>query len=199
MKRIKGLVVGVGGQGIILFTRILGEACLKEDIPIILSEVHGMAQRGGMVESSITIYGKSPYTSEGEADFLIAFEPVEALRNIRRVKKEGILLISEEPVLPLAVKEGLETYPDLLPFFEEIKNYFSKVYLIPGEKLAKETGSSRTLNMVLLGAASALNLFPIASEKIKEALLELIPPRLHEINLKAFELGFNYIVNFVLK
>lgn len=195
MKRLKGLVVGVGGQGIILFTRALGEACLRENIPIILSEVHGMAQRGGIVESSITIYGNSPYTSEGEADFLIAFEPVEALRAIRRVKKSGTLLISEDPVLPMAVKEGLATYPDLKPFFEEIKSYFSKVFLVPGEKLAKKAGSSKTLNIVLLGAASALNLFPVSNEKLKESLLALIPFKFHEINLKAFDLGFNYIKN----
>ncbi|MCS7279903.1 MAG: indolepyruvate oxidoreductase subunit beta [Thermodesulfobacteriaceae bacterium] len=195
MKRLKGLVVGVGGQGIILFTRALGEACLRENIPIILSEVHGMAQRGGIVESSITIYGNSPYTSEGEADFLIAFEPVEALRAIRRVKRDGTLLISEDPVLPLAVKEGLTTYPDLKPFLEEIKGYFSKIFLVPGEKLAKEAGSSKTLNIVLLGAASALNLFPVSTEKLKESLLALIPLKFHEINLKAFDLGFNYIRN----
>jgi len=192
MKKIKGLVVGVGGQGIILFTRVLGEACVREDIPIIVSEVHGMAQRGGVVESSICIYGKSPYVSEGEADFLIAFEPAEALRFIKRVKKEATLLISKDPVFPLAVKEGLATYPDLTPFFEKIKEYFSKIYFIPGEELAKEAGSIKTLNVVMLGAASALNLFPLSPSSIKETLLALLPEKLHEMNLKAFELGYNY-------
>ncbi|WP_038057353.1 indolepyruvate oxidoreductase subunit beta [Thermodesulfobacterium hydrogeniphilum] len=193
MKKIKGLVVGVGGQGIILFTRVLGEACVKENIPIIVSEIHGMAQRGGVVESSICIYGKSPYVSEGEADFLIAFEPAEALRFIKRTQKNTVFIISKNPVLPLSVKEGSATYPDLSPFFEKIKDYFSKIFFIPGEDLAKEAGSGKALNIVMLGASSALGLFPVSPKSLKETLLTLLPEKLHEMNLKAFDLGFNYI------
>lgn len=193
--KIKGLIVGVGGQGIILFTRVLGEACVKAGIPIVVSEVHGMAQRGGIVESSVCLYGKSPFVSEGEADFIIAFEPMEALRFVKRAKKDATLLISEDPVFPLAVKEGLYSYPDLSSYFEKIKTYFKKVIFIPGEKLAKEAGSSKTLNMILLGAASALNIFPISSQFLKDAISSLLPEKLKEMNLKAFDLGFNYIKN----
>ncbi|AIH04553.1 MULTISPECIES: indolepyruvate oxidoreductase subunit beta [Thermodesulfobacterium] len=193
MKKIKGLVVGVGGQGIILFTRVLGEACLKADIPVIVSEVHGMAQRGGVVESSICLFGKSPYTSEGEADFIVAFEPAEALRFVKRAKKETKFVISKDPILPFAVKEGLATYPDLNSFFEEMTSYFSQVFLVPGEELAKEAGSVKALNMVMLGAATALEIFPLNREALVEAMLELLPEKLHQVNLKAFDLGFNYI------
>ncbi len=193
MKKIKGLVVGVGGQGIILFTRILGESCVKENIPIIVSEVHGMAQRGGVVESSICIYGKSPYVSQAEADFLIAFEPAEALRFIKRAKKDTVFLISKDPVPPLSVKEGMAEYPDLTQFFEEIKPYFSRLIFIPGEELSKKAGSLKTLNVVMLGAISALNILPVSAETLKETLLMLLPQKLHEINLRAFELGFSYV------
>ncbi|WP_022855958.1 indolepyruvate oxidoreductase subunit beta [Thermodesulfobacterium thermophilum] len=193
MKKIKGLVVGVGGQGIILFTRVLGEACLKADIPVIVSEVHGMAQRGGVVESSICLFGKSPYTSEGEADFIVAFEPAEALRFVKRAKKETKFIISKDPILPFAVKEGSANYPDLNPFFEEMTSYFNQVFLVPGEELAKEAGSVKALNMVMLGAATALEIFPLNREALVEAMLELLPEKLHQVNLKAFDLGFNYI------
>ncbi|QER42792.1 indolepyruvate oxidoreductase subunit beta [Thermodesulfobacterium sp. TA1] len=193
MKKIKGLVVGVGGQGIVLFTRVLGEACLKANLPIIVSEVHGMAQRGGVVESSICLFGKSPYTSEGEADFIVAFEPAEALRFVQRAKKDTKFLISKNPVLPLAVKEGLSTYPDLTPLFEEISSYFNHIFFIPGEELAKEAGSTKALNMVMLGAATALELFPIDKEALVSAMIALLPEKLHQVNLKAFDLGFNYI------
>lgn len=192
-QKIKGLIVGVGGQGIILFTRVLGEACVRSNIPIIVSEVHGMAQRGGIVESSVCIYGKSPFVSEGEADFIIAFEPMEALRFVKRAKKKAVFLISEDPILPLAVKEGLIPAPELSPYFEKIKTYFKKVFFIPGEKLARETGSSKTLNMVLLGAASALEIFPVPPQALKEAIHNLLPEKLKEVNLKAFDLGFNYV------
>ncbi len=190
MKNIKGLVVGVGGQGIISFTRVLGEACVKKDLPIIVSEVHGMAQRGGVVESSININGKSPLVGEGEADFIVAFEPAEALRFLKRAKKQAKILVSKEPVLPPTVKEGLAEYPDLSPMFEKAKSYFSEIYFIPGQELAKQAGTTKALNIVMLGACIALNIFPLSIEEVKTVITEVLPKKIHEVNLKAVTLGY---------
>jgi len=192
MKKIKGVIVGVGGQGIILLTRILGEACVKAGIPIILSEVHGMAQRGGVVESSVSIGGKSPYVGEGEADFIIALEPAEALRFIKRAKKQATLLVNTAKIIPSLVKEGLGEYPDLEPFFEQIKAYFNHLYFVNAEELAKKAGNAKAVNVVMLGCASGLGILPVPVEVIKETICKLLPERLHEVNLKAFELGYNY-------
>jgi len=193
MKMKKGLVIGVGGQGILLFTRILGEACIKEDVPIILSEVHGMAQRGGTVESYISIYGKSPYVSEGEGDFLIGLEPIEALRFINRVKKDALLLINTTPVLPPSVKDGLEPMPDLDAYFNQIKSYFPKIYFISGEEIAKKLGSSKVINVAMLGASVALNIFPISKETFKSVIVQIFPENLQKLNLEAFEMGYNAV------
>ena len=188
----KGVVVGVGGQGIISFTRVIGEICVSKGIPIIVSEVHGMAQRGGVVESSITINGKSPLVGEGEADFLIAFEPAEALRFIRRAKKDATILVSKEPVLPQAVKEGLEEYPELTSYFKEVENYFRGIKLIPAKGIAEEAGNPKALNTVMLGAAIALEIFPFSIKEAEETLKSWLPPKLHEVNLKALKKGYEF-------
>ncbi|RUM86947.1 MAG: pyruvate ferredoxin oxidoreductase [Thermodesulfatator sp.] len=188
------LVVGVGGQGILFFSRVLGEAALREGLSVAMSEVHGMAQRGGVVETNIVLGAvKSPYISEGEADILVALEPVEALRALSRCRREATALVSTDPVLPQVVKDGLATYPDLPPLLERLKTVLPQVYLLSGETLAREAGSVRALNVVMLGALAATELLPLSREALLEALKAVVKPSYISLNLRAFEAGFEAV------
>jgi indolepyruvate ferredoxin oxidoreductase beta subunit len=190
MRKWRILTVGVGGQGILLFSRVLGEACLMAGLPVVMSEVHGMAQRGGVVETNIVIGYRSPLVSEGEADILVGLEPVETLRALGRCRREGVVLSSTDPVVPQIVKDGLATYPDLDEPLNRLRETFSRVYLFPGETLAKEAGTSRALNMVALGALAGLELLEIPREIWLEALKKSVKAKYLEANLKAFESGY---------
>ncbi|OAG27920.1 indolepyruvate oxidoreductase subunit beta [Thermodesulfatator autotrophicus] len=194
MKKLRILTVGVGGQGILLFSKILGEACLKADIPVAMSEVHGMAQRGGVVETNIVMGGiKSPLIAKGEADVLVGLEPVETLRALPRTRKGTVIVSSTDPVVPQIVKDGFAKYPELPPLFEKLKELFNKVYLFPGEQLAREAGTSRALNVVTLGALTGTGILPFSKEDMVEAIKSTVKPQFLEANLKAFELGFNAV------
>ena len=190
MKKGRILVVGVGGQGILLFSKVLGEACLMSDLEVAMSEVHGMAQRGGVVETNIVLGLRSPLISKGEADILIGLEPVETFRALPRCHQNSIIISSVDPVVPQIVKDGLASYPSLEEPLEKLKEHFEKVYLFPGEKLAQEAGTKRALNMVALGALAGLELLPISKETWLNALQKSVKPKYLEANLKAFEAGF---------
>ncbi len=190
------LAVGVGGQGILLFSRVIGEAALLEDLPVAMSEVHGMAQRGGVVETSIVLGEvKSPYISPGEADVLVALEPVEALRALPRCRKEATAIVSTDPVVPQVVKDGLASYPELSPLLEKLRTILPRVYLLSGEGLAREAGSARALNVVLLGALAASGTLPLTKESFLEALERVVKPAYLELNRRAFELGYQAVLS----
>ncbi len=191
MKRLRILVVGVGGQGILLFSRVLGETLLAAGRPVAMSEVHGMAQRGGVVETNIVTGGlRSPLISEGEADVLVGLEPVETLRALPRTKADTVILSSTDPVIPQIVKDGLAQYPDLEEPLARLKESYPQVYLFAGEKLAREAGTARALNMVALGALAGTGLLELPREKWEEALKRLVKPKYVEANLKAFAVGW---------
>ena len=191
MDRLKVLAVGVGGQGILLFSKVLGEACLQEGLPVAMSEVHGMAQRGGVVETNIVIGWRSPLISEGEADVLVGLEPVETLRALPRCHQETVILSNTNPVIPQIVKDGLASYPELETPLAELQKHFAKVYLFPAEELAKEAGTSRALNMVVLGALAGTNILPFPKEAWLKALEKSVKAKFLEANLKAFEAGYS--------
>ncbi len=191
MEKKRILAVGVGGQGILLFSRILGEVALRAGVPVAMSEVHGMAQRGGVVETNIVLGAiRSPLISQGEADVLVGFEPVETLRALGRTNQKTVIVSSTDPVIPQIVKDGLATYPDLAEPLTRLKETFDRVYLFAGEKLAKEAGTARALNVVALGALAGTGLLPFAKEDFLNAIKTLVKPRFVEANLKAFEAGF---------
>ena len=194
MRGFRILVVGVGGQGILLFSRLLGEAALSQGYEVAMSEVHGMAQRGGVVESNL-VFGevKSPYISPGEADILVALEPVEALRALGRCRKEATALVSSDPVVPQLVKDGLATYPEIEPLLEKMKEVLGKVYVFSGEKLARESGSVKVLNVVMLGALAGADLLPIPREAYLETIRRIVKPKFRDLNLKAFDLGYHAV------
>ena len=182
---------GVGGQGTLLATRMLGEAALAEGLPVTMSEIHGMAQRGGVVESSVVI-GKvfSPTIPDGEADILMAFEPLEALRAIPKCHAESLIIASTAPIVPFTVAVGQSTYPEVAELEQAIKEKVSNLLWLDAVELARKAGSERASNTVLVGVLAGTGRLPIARPSWEEALQKTLPSRLVEINRQAFEAGY---------
>ena len=180
---------GVGGQGTILASNILGEVFLKAGFDVKKSEVHGMAQRGGDVTTHFR-FGKkvySPLIKYGEVDFLLSFELLEALRYINWVKPEGKIVINRQAILPPAVTLGQMEYPGGVEetFRKHFKNH---VWIVNGQEIARRLGNIQAANVVLVGAFS--NFFPeIKEEQWKEAIKVFLPEKLHDLNLNAFDEG----------
>ncbi len=189
--KLRILVVGVGGQGILLFSRVLGETLLGANIDVAMSEVHGMAQRGGVVETNIVVGLRSPLISEKEADVLVGLEPVETLRALVRTNKNTTIITNTEPVIPQIVKEGLAFYPDLSEALEQLKVAYRRVYTFAGESLARQAGTSRASNMVALGALAASGVFSLPKKAWENTIKRLVKPKYVEANLKAFDLGWH--------
>ncbi len=182
---------GVGGQGTLLATRMVGEAALAEGLPVTMSEIHGMAQRGGVVESSVVI-GKvfSPTIPDGEADILMAFEPLEALRAIPKCHTGSLIIASTAPIVPFTVAVGQSTYPEVAELEHAIKERISNLLWLDAVELARKAGSERASNTVLVGVLAGTGRLPIARRSWEEALQKTLPPRLVEINRQAFEAGY---------
>lgn len=182
---------GVGGQGTLLATRMVGEAALAEGLPVTMSEIHGMAQRGGVVESSVVI-GKvfSPTIPDGEADILMAFEPLEALRAIPKCHAASLIIASTAPIVPFTVAVGQSTYPEVAELEQAIKEKVSNLLWLDAVELARKAGSERASNTVLVGVLAGTGRLPIARSSWEEALQKTLPPRLVEINRQAFEAGY---------
>lgn len=182
---------GVGGQGTLLATRMVGEAALAEGLPVTMSEIHGMAQRGGVVESSVVI-GKvfSPTIPDGEADILMAFEPLEALRAIPKCHAESLIIASTAPIVPFTVAVGQSTYPEVAELEQAIKEKVPNLLWVDAVELARKAGSERASNTVLVGVLAGTGRLPIARRSWEEALQKTLPPRLVEINRQAFEAGY---------
>ena len=180
---------GVGGQGTILASNILGEVFLKAGYDVKKSEVHGMAQRGGDVTTHFR-FGKkvySPLIKYGEVDFLISFELLEAVRYINWVKPEGKIIINKQAILPPAVSLGQMEYPKDVE--KTFKKYFKdNVWIINGQEIARKLGNIQAANVVLIGAFS--HFFPqFKEEQWTGALKALLATKLHELNIKAFYEG----------
>jgi len=181
------LLSGVGGQGIILASDIMAEVFLESGFDVKKSEVHGMAQRGGSVTSHVRYGSKvySPIIKQGEVDILFSFEELEGLRWLNYVKPDGVILLNNHKINPPAVNLGQMEYPKDIPGI--IRKRFDRFHLVDGTKLALEAGNIRAANVVLLGAIS--NLFEIEEPLWIEVILRHLPPRLHEVNRKAFAMG----------
>jgi indolepyruvate ferredoxin oxidoreductase beta subunit len=180
---------GVGGQGTILASNILGGVFLKAGYDVKKSEVHGMAQRGGDVTTHFR-FGKkvySPLIKYGDVDFLISFELLEAARYINWVKPQGKIIINKQEILPPAVSLGQMTYPKDIE--KTFKKYFKNcVWIVNGQEIARKLGNIQAANVVLVGAFS--NFFPeFKEEQWTDAIKEFLTPKLHDLNIKAFYEG----------
>jgi indolepyruvate ferredoxin oxidoreductase beta subunit len=188
------VLAGVGGQGTLLAAEILGTAAVRDGLNVRVSEIHGMAQRGGAVTSNVRI-GKdvlSPTVMEGQADVLLGFEPLETLRNLRFVTGKTLVIMSDERFPPTELAAKKLPYPGMSEIVGKIRQFTRKVLTVEVERLAKEAGSILTRNIVLVGALAAVGNMPMKTESVIEALKELVPAKHAEMNVKAFGLGFEY-------
>ena len=185
---------GVGGQGTLLATRVLGEAALLADIPVVVSEVHGMAQRGGVVESAVVMGEvQSPVISDGEVDILMAFEPLEALRAVRKCSASSLVICNTSPVAPFSVSSGRDHYPEVSDMMRTISSQVSNLIAYDARALAREAGSELSVNIVMLGTLMRHAKMPFNEEVVKEVINTRTKKSFLEINLKAFELGFEVV------
>ncbi len=185
------IIVAVGGQGNLLASRVLGEAALLADIPVRMSEIHGMAQRGGVVESAI-VFGdaQSSIISDGCADVLVGFEPSETLRALNKCNPETVVVTNMAPLPPFTVAIGKGTYPDLNQLQSLVQQKTARLIAFDAIALAREAGNVLALNMVLLGALIQTGILPLSAEQIKEVIRTKTKEAFVETNLKAFDLGF---------
>ena len=183
------IIVGVGGQGTLLASRILGAAATIKGYDVKVSEVHGMAQRGGSVVTYVK-YGEkvhSPIVAQGTADIILAFEMLEGFRYLPYLKKDGVLIVNSQTIDPMPVITGAMEYP--ADIIEKIKAKNIKVISVNALEKALEAGSSKAVNVALIGTLA--NSSPIEKEVFIKALEQTVPEKFLELNKKAFELGYN--------
>ena len=190
MKKSNILIVGVGGQGTLLASVLLGNLVLLKGYDVKLSEVHGMAQRGGSVVTHVKISEgtvSSPLIEEGDADVIIAFEELEAYRWLPYLKKGGTMYVNTQQILPMPVIMGKAEYPD--DIMKVLEENAGKVKAFDALRIAEECGSVKAVNVVLLGAASKD--LPFDESAWIKVIEENVKPKFVELNKKAFEMGRN--------
>jgi indolepyruvate ferredoxin oxidoreductase beta subunit len=194
-KEINIIICGVGGQGVVLMSELLGQSSVRAKVAVKGSEVLGMAQRGGSVFSNLRLGGETaaPMTPEGKCDVLIAVEPSEALRNINYLAKNSIVVLNTTTVMPYTVYLGKSGYPTQAQIMEKLKKVTERIIPLDASGLAKEAGSLQSANVVMLGALFGTGLLPVKEENAKEAILSRFKAKVGEINIKAFDLGFKYV------
>ncbi len=192
MNTTRLIIVAVGGQGNLLASKVIGESALLAGVPVRMSEIHGMAQRGGVVESSI-VFGDAISTiiSDGEADVLVGFEPSETLRALNKCNPGTVVITNLAPLSPFTVTVGSGIYPDLDVLQSLIRSKTAKLIAFNAESLARDAGNILSVNMVLLGALIQTGKIPLTKETVKEAIKTKTKKAFVELNLKAFELGFS--------
>jgi len=187
------IIVGVGGQGTLLSSKILGQLAILNDLDVKLSEVHGMAQRGGSVETHIRIadHVYSPLVEPGTADIVLGFEPMEAARWAHYLSRDGVIITNSSRIWPMPVVTGAVAYPENL--YEKFEENSIRYKTIDAQQLADSVGSPRSTNIVLLGYISSL--LPFSYEDWLKAIELCVPAKTLEANIKAFDLGKNaYLV-----
>ena len=184
------MIVGVGGQGSLLASKLLGALLTDEGYDVKVSEVHGMSQRGGSVVTYVRYGDKvySPVITEGEADFIVSFEKLEAARYANCLRKDGKIIVNSQSIDPMPVIIGSMEYPDGV--LDELRNKGLFVDEIDAFALATEAGNSKSTNIVLMGRLAKY--FDISYDKWIEAIKKSVKPQFVDVNIKAFELGYNY-------
>jgi len=191
MKPTRLIIVAVGGQGNLLASKVLGEAALMADIPVRMSEIHGMAQRGGVVESAI-VFGdaRSTIISDGEADVLVGFEPAETLRALNKCNPQTTVISNMAPLPPFTVSIGRGTYPELNQIKQIIQAKTARLIALDAAQLAREAGNIMSVNIVLLGALCQTGILPLTEDMIRQAIKTRTKAAFTETNLRAFEMGY---------
>lgn len=190
MKTKNVMIVGVGGQGSLLASKLLGALLTEEGYDVKVSEVHGMSQRGGSVVTYVRFGDKvySPVVAEGEADFIVSFEKLEAARYTACLAKDGKVIVNTQQIDPMPVITGATTYPE--DVLNELTEKGVDVDALDALYLAREAGNAKSVNIVLMGRLAKY--FDIPYEKWVATIEKLVKPQFVEVNKKAFELGYNY-------
>lgn len=185
-------IVGVGGQGVLMASMVLGNAAMEMGFQVAMSEVHGMAQRGGSVLSTLRFGDEviSPLEAVGNADMIMGFEPSETCRNIQLANRDSVILMNMDPVLPSMVAAGFEEYPDVSDLVDSVRAVNGHLVTIDATSLAIKAGKAVAANAVMIGAVAALDGFPIPRDVLKDVLGKLVPEKFRELNLKAFDMGY---------
>lgn len=184
-------ICGVGGQGIIKTSVIIGEAAMNQGLDVVMSEIHGMSQRGGSVSTELKIGDfNSSIIPDTIADMLLSFEPIETIRGLHKVNKDSKIVYNTHPIIPSSTNEA---YPSVDSITNALKENFTHVLPIDATDLALDAGNILSLNMVLLGAVTADDNFPLSKDSVIDAMKNNLHPKFHELNLKAIENGYNSI------
>ncbi len=188
------VIVGVGGQGTLLASRIFGKMAMNAGREVKVSEVHGMSQRGGSVITYVRIGDEgekvyAPVVSLGEADVVLSFEQLEAYRALPYLKEGGVVVAGDQQIMPMPVISGAAAYPENLI---EKAGQHASVYALNALKIARECGSERCANVVLVGLLAKF--LPFTKEEAKNAVAQCVPPKTVDMNLAAFEAGYNAAV-----
>ncbi|MCR4665831.1 MAG: indolepyruvate oxidoreductase subunit beta [Desulfovibrio sp.] len=193
-QRLRIYFTGVGGQGTLTATNLLAKTALMCGCDVVAGEVHGMAQRGGVVESVVLLGGwRSPKLDLGEADLLLGFEPLETLRGLPYLRQGGTVLSSSDCLPPLSVALGTSAYPSLTTIQDDVQKVAGKSLFVPCRTLGREAGSIQSGNTVLLAVACTLQSLPFTLDDLRTAIKTFLPEKLHQSNLKAIELGKAYV------
>lgn len=195
IKEFNIVLAGVGGQGILLAAEVLGTAAVKDGLNVRVGEIHGMAQRGGAVLCTVRIGENvlSPMIPDGQADIILGFEPLETLRNVKYASENALIIMGDEKIPPPELTLKCKSYPKMEEILERLRQFSKNIIIVEALRLAKEAGSAVIQNAVLLGALTATGRLPIKRKSLTEALEELVPAKYAKMNVKAFELGYNYV------
>lgn len=182
------MIVGVGGQGTLLASRLLGKVAQKQGYDVKVSEIHGMSQRGGSVVTYVKMGRKvySPVIEKGEADFLLAFEKLEALRWIDYLKKDGTVVLNDQEIDPMPVITGSTAYPEGI--IDKLAGAGARVRSIDALGIAMECGNIKAVNIVLIGLLAGTS--SIAKDVWLESLKEAVPQKFLDVNVRAFNAGY---------
>ncbi|MFP3871902.1 MAG: indolepyruvate ferredoxin oxidoreductase subunit beta [Candidatus Natronoplasma sp.] len=200
MRRVNLEIVGVGGQGILTSSQVVGGAALDKGLDVYMSEVHGMAQRGGVVVTTVKIGEKvySPLIGKGEADVVLGFEPIETYRAIEQASDKTWIVTNTEPIVPFTVSVGDEEYPDIeQEIIPSLGKASDKLITLNAGTLAKEAGAAITQNIVMIGALTATDVLPMSEEEMKASIEKNVPERFVDMNIKAFEKGYERTKKFM--
>ena len=188
--RCKVLVVGVGGQGVLTAARMLGEAARAAGLDVLVGQLHGMAQRGGSVESSVLI---GPYHSAfigpGEADVVLGLEPLETKRAVEKISPRTTVVFDRSRIVPFILTRLGREYPEVESIEQELRSVANQVWSVDGRQAAEQAGDVRALDMVMLGTLPPLDVLPFGEDVLLSAIEQCSPEPRREINCSAFRLG----------
>ncbi len=190
------LIVGVGGQGALTTAAIIARAAMKSGFNVLTAETHGMAQRGGSVEVHVRIGDvRSPLIPEGSADIVIALEPCEVLRYARFLNPNTTILLNTRKIIPPSVSVGGQRYPELQEIVELVGTVTKKVITVNASDIAEDVGNILATNVVVVGMLAALKDVPLSLDVLEEAVKEVLPDKIVDMNIEALRRGYGEMTN----